>query len=508
MTTSLERWRTRVTRWAVLGGTLGAALGLAGCVSVRPDPYATAPVREALARATPTDCARIFAQLDAAVDRVGVRDAQAVRVPGFPYLRADRLAVALAPRVPRDAWLAYTGALDVHARRAELAQLSSHTAAGEPLPDEATLNRCRADLLQAAGAADPRTAAHVPDDYSSALRALGLYPVTKLAFAAGIRTWHAQTRDVFAAPLDALPARGARIHYAPAATHPTTPPAGWVDPALAAAIGLPALSVRDAWDLLQQHAPQFAVETTTNDDRIGALVWRDGADGPRVRADPQQPVVYARLSTALFDGEPHLQLVYTVWFPARPAAGWIDPLAGPLDGLVWRVTLDRAGRAPLVYDTIHPCGCYHLFFPTARVRARPAPPAQGRFDEGLFVPQSAPALEPGQRVLLHVEARTHYLQRLSAVPAHAAGVEITPLQWQSDDALRALPLPAGGMRSVFDEDGLIDGSQRSERFFFWPMGIQSAGQMRQWGRHATAFVGRRHFDDPALLAKYFDVAHP
>jgi len=28
--------------------------------------------------------------------------------------------------------------------------------------------------------------------------------------------------------------------------------------------------------------------------------------------------------------------------------------------------------------------------------------------------------------------------------------------------------------------------------------------MRQWGHHATAFVGRRHFDDPHLFEKTFD----
>jgi hypothetical protein len=32
--------------------------------------------------------------------------------------------------------------------------------------------------------------------------------------------------------------------------------------------------------------------------------------------------------------------------------------------------------------------------------------------------------------------------------------------------------------------------------------------MRQWGRHATAFVGRRHFDDPHLLDAYFSFAKP
>ncbi len=27
--------------------------------------------------------------------------------------------------------------------------------------------------------------------------------------------------------------------------------------------------------------------------------------------------------------------------------------------------------------------------------------------------------------------------------------------------------------------------------------------MRQWGRHATAFVGRRHFDDAYLMEQRF-----
>ena len=36
------------------------------------------------------------------------------------------------------------------------------------------------------------------------------------------------------------------------------------------------------------------------------------------------------------------------------------------------------------------------------------------------------------------------------------------------------------------------------------MGIPNAGAMRQWGHHATAFVGRRHFDDARLLENSFE----
>jgi hypothetical protein len=76
------------------------------------------------------------------------------------------------------------------------------------------------------------------------------------------------------------------------------------------------------------------------------------------------------------------------------------------------------------------------------------------------------------------------------------------------DELRSLADGAGGRRSIFGADGLVAGTERAERFFFWPMGIASAGAMRQWGRHATAFVGRRHFDDADLIERRFRLAIP
>jgi len=71
--------------------------------------------------------------------------------------------------------------------------------------------------------------------------------------------------------------------------------------------------------------------------------------------------------------------------------------------------------------------------------------------------------------------------------------------------LRSLARPDGGRRSAFGPDGLIAGSERAERFVFWPMGIASAGAMRQWGRQATAFVGRRHIDDADLIERRFEL---
>ena len=55
------------------------------------------------------------------------------------------------------------------------------------------------------------------------------------------------------------------------------------------------------------------------------------------------------------------------------------------------------------------------------------------------------------------------------------------------------------------EVGLVAGTERGERWLFWPMGVPEPGAMRQWGTHAIAFVGRRHFDDPNLFAPYLEL---
>jgi hypothetical protein len=105
-------------------------------------------------------------------------------------------------------------------------------------------------------------------------------------------------------------------------------------------------------------------------------------------------------------------------------------------------------------------------------------------------------------LVLHVQSGTHYLTGIGI----AAGDAQVRYALEDDDALRSLPLPGGGRRSIFGPDGLVAGSERPERWFFWPMGVPSAGTMRQWGHNATAFLGRRHFDDADLIERRFAAA--
>lgn len=520
---------------------VGAVVGLAlaGCAS--PDPYAHAPIAAHLQRDDPIgDCARLFQRIDRAVDAAGVRDAQAPRVRGFPYLRVDRLTASLAPaaergaadaparpgtQAPADAavaeslvaeahdadahdaearqrlWRDRLAALDRQARAIEIGNAGG--AAGDHAA-HASLERCR-DRLAAAdrSSAGLASVARVDDDYSSVLRTLGLYPLTRLAFAAGVSHWHAEVRARHALPLDRLPRQGSALRYAPASA--MSPGPAVPAPLPADALGVPRVSPALAEALLARHAPVLEIDTVDADDRLGRLGWGDG--GRRIVADTAQPVAYTRLTYTQLAGALVPQLVYTFWFPARPPQGLFDPLAGHLDGLVWRITLSSDLR-PLVSDSIHACGCYHQFFPTPRVRDRTGPLlGEGAFDETRFVPQRVEVPREGERQLLTISARSHQVLRVGVIAAAAA--DDVRYTLRDDDELRALPWPAAsaprGTRSAFGPDGLLAGTERLERLFFWPMGIPSAGQMRQWGRHATAFVGRRHFDDPTLIDRYFDV---
>ena len=444
------------------------------------------------------DCAAWFRDLDARVDAAGVRDAQEARLPGYPYLRVNRLlasyrGAAAADETVLRALVERMQALDLEARRHEIENLPPESPGVRPTLERA--RECGARLREA----DLRRHAEllarvvVPDDYSATQRVLGLYALAKLPFIAGVRRYEDEVRQAFARRL-APPPESVVLRYAPRL-------AGTRSAAPAAANPLAMTEPRDEalGQLLAAHAPVFEIEVAGAYDRPGALRWRAGEELPAV--DASEPVVYAHPAWTRYRGWTLLQLVYTVWFAERPPASPGDLLAGRLDGVTWRVTLAPDGE-PLLYDTMHPCGCFHMFFPTPRATPLPPPSA---LQEWNFSPQSLARIAEGERALVRIASRTHYVERVTPVRDTGAAAQYALRPY---DELRSLPRPGGGSASVFGPDGLIAGSERPERFFYWPMGIPSAGAMRQWGRHATAFVGRRHFDDARLLEERFALELP
>jgi hypothetical protein len=488
-----------------------AALG--GCAGLAPPAS-----REAAPDGLVARCERLYATLDEAVGAAGVPDGGEARVAGFPYMRVDRLLASFGAE-PLDgaafrAWADALIDLDRAARGVELGNLPRSArpavaarlaADGWPAVEPAALIEGCARVLRDHDLADPhardrlRRAARVPDDYDTWKRVVGLYVIASVPFAYGVSRYHAGVQATFDTPLEALPVHGTLVRYAP--REGTAIPVAEVGAIIArstrAPLGIPRPEGADLARLIGAFAPVLEVDEAGADDRIGF----PGIGAARVPAvDVARPVAFVRIAHARLGDRVLLQLVYSFWFPARPKTGALDLLGGALDGLTWRVTLAPDGN-PLLFDSMHNCGCYHMFFPTPRVELRSQPYT---IEEQALVPQTLPALAPADRLVLRIASRTHYLERVT-VMARDARPPGRSYAITGYDALRSLPLPDGARRSYFRPDGIVPGTERGERWVFWPMGIPEPGAMRQWGRHATAFVGRRHFDDPYLIERYFEL---
>jgi hypothetical protein len=220
-----------------------------------------------------------------------------------------------------------------------------------------------------------------------------------------------------------------RVRYAPPAGQrlPRGVVSGLLGRATFDPLGYLALTPREVERLAITYAPSFEIETRADYDRFGWLRWLRGASMPRVEAT--EPTVYVQAGYVRQGELLLLQLVYTLWFPERRARDNLDPGAGPLDGVVWRVTLAPDGE-PLVYDSIHACGCFPVVF-------------------------SRPRVAEDERAVVTLATATHDVQGLR-VTSDAESLVRYVLRPYAE--LRSLPLMTGGHASMFRPDGRVAGS--------------------------------------------------
>jgi hypothetical protein len=345
---------------------------------------------------------------------------------------------------------------------------------------------------------------HVDDNYNTWQRIIGLYYITLFPVLGGVHDWHDETMAIFNTPVSELPAEGSLKRYSLGVSgqaltqrqvkvilkHSRDNP-----------LRIPLPNSTQRRQLIQHFAPVWEIDVTSSDDQIGVPFWPSfDADTPGI--DIQHPAIFTRTSHTVFNGEVLLQLNYVIWFPSRPCQSTFDILCGHIDGIIWRVTLSNDGE-PLVFDSIHSCGCYHQFFPTPALAMRHN---DDWLQEPVLIPKSLPRMETDQHVVIRVADISHYIDAVTLEPREsnlAPDNTLTPAR--PYDELRSLPASEHQRRSMFNTSGLVPGTERAERFILWPMGVPSPGAMRQWGTHATAFVGRRHFDEPCLLEEIFTV---
>ncbi len=484
---------TRMFKRAKIGvAAVGFLAGLSACAGLPED-------SDRLAQ-----CRFLIGQVDQRVADRQVGDAEAETINGFPYLRVNRFLASFKDEAAEDSafdeWVARLRALDRTGRQVELQNLGAANIL-------ATVDAC-ADSLLAEDLKDAgfktrlSSAAHAPRHYNDWVRAAGLYPLTHIGVALGFDRWKSDNLPAFSEDPEVWRDTEMRYTLSEQSELSESDVAALIDLSAQNALNISDLSGSVLAEMAALYAPVFAVEETSDADKVGRPIPAESTGIPTTDAD--DPTLYVRLAHTRMNGEVLPQLVYTIWFPERPKEGAFDILGGPLDGLIWRVTLDRQGR-PLVYDSIHSCGCYHLFFPTNGVR-RIRVEEDSDLREEPLTPKQMPALEAGERLVLHIASGSHYLRNISTTDTwtDAKALRLVDEHAGPDFGLRSLQIGDRARQSLFRPDGIVAGTARTERFILWPMGISSPGAMRQWGTHATAFVGTRHADDPFLLDEAFE----
>jgi len=450
-----------------------------------------------------SNCLSFYSSFDEALHEENIRDVQASAVEGYPYLQINRFLASFKSKLEsnekRGYWLSLLADLNNESRRIEwknLREERKNYLTNTYFPSQDVYNYLRAcsDLLIAGlSAVEKRQVemnAEVYDDYSTMSRVFGVYPLTSLVVSHQINKHQKLTRLAFKKPLAEIPVKGKLTRYGVSASKTNLRFEFDRDNPLA----IPRLKPEYLALLFQNYAPILEVDEEDENDQVGRIQLDIEA---RAQFSNDQPLMYVLPSYVKFNNKILLQLNYIFWFASRPQKSAFDIYSGNLDGLIWRVTLDDNAE-PILFDSVHDCGCYHKFYIGEQVEFKQAIADQER--EPPFVAQHIKIEDLTKQVVIRISSVAHFVERIYF--ESEATQDFKAMQIKPYASLRSLPWNKQ-RRSMFASDGLVEGTARSERWMLWPMGVPSAGAMRQWGHHAVAFVGKRYFDDANLLDKYF-----
>ncbi|MDB5978178.1 MAG: hypothetical protein JWR07_4938 [Nevskia sp.] len=439
-------------------------------------------------------CRDEYAAMDARVAAAGVGDAAYYHVPGYPYLRTNRVLASFRNEVEGvnqvGGWIRQMRELDQEAREYEYINLGM-TIKEAAIQRFRFLNCGRAlasvDLDEPAGYAHLLSVVQPADEYSTLARTIGLYPLAVPLMRSQLSAKREADMRELTLPVDELSASAPLWLWSVKPVEDL----GLLSNAYARAVpdelGMPGLVDSEWRALAEYYAPRLWIETADDGDWPAAPQLTPG--GPA--ADPAQPLVNYQINFTRFHGAGLVQISYFVWFKGTKAAG----AAGALDGFIWRVTLDTRGQA-LVYESLHQSGSDHRWFPAQPLALRGA---SAYWEEPPLV---IPGLAPTRFATLRLAAGTHALQHVTA-PEQAQGASPRQYELRRYEDLFTLPYPDGGTRSLFDPDGRVKDTYSPDPLGWIGSGLRQPGVLRQYGHHAIAHIGRSHFDDAFLLETVF-----
>ncbi|PLX78983.1 MAG: hypothetical protein C0616_12870 [Desulfuromonas sp.] len=450
------------------------------------------------------------------IDSQSCRNIAYHQVPGLPFLRLNRFwqsqtnhplsaeTLALLLKVARE--------FDSKSVAGEISCLDSTSKS--QLADRLSLNNSStASILEQyeAGArillrhhlTDPSQLlealrdAKVPDNYSTTYRVLGLYPLIAPVFTLAVVDAYEERESWLQRPESELLNDGDWRLYSLMDDAPLSmAQAGeLIRQTSSNPLGVPLPDEHQAQLLAATYAP-----TLIQQEETGADLWgRVDHNGNAPHIVTEEPTFYYYLDHGLRAGQPFLRINYVNWYPERTGekTPWFEH--GAFDGLTIGVSIDDSGQ-PFLLQVMNNCGCYLQYFPAvdSGLESRDVPWAPDP-----LLAQTLPKWDERHKPTIAINAGWHQVERLlkrEPELERTGTYRLLPYK-----LLEQIPLSGGQSISLFDSQGVLPGSERIERFFFFPMGIPSVGSMKQRGHQPITLVGRAHYDDADWLDYPFSV---
>ncbi len=459
------------------------------------------------------NCLIFFSHLDASINTLTFFEASVQRIDGYPIYRSDRFLASFASQAlsqqEHATWKAALHENALNAYQQEVSRLPSDLKLPLPFNQNGVLDnisQCSADLKSYFLKKETKAPLNVQrltikDNYSTSARFWGIYPLTQWLAQPSMESYQKEMTERYLKG----PKTDSKINlYQPKVR--STLDVQSIQQILSNAysvnaLHIPVLNPSEKQALLAHFSPNLSLEKKNSSDKIGSPQW---GQNDQITVNTQKPRSYTFITYTRLNGQVLMQLNYGFWFPERPSQSSFDIYAGELDGIIWRVTLDTQGK-PFFYDSIHQCGCYHKVFLPEGVSYNTI---NNTIESPLFFSIDNMPLDSTLPVTLNIDSSSHYLVGVSHPQPKLLNNNKKPsktIPYELTDYTSLSQLPTKKHRkSLFDKNGIIEQSARKERWFLWPLGVVNAGAMRQKGRHAIAFIGRRHFDD-AFLWETFNV---
>jgi hypothetical protein len=231
-------------------------------------------------------------------------------------------------------------------------------------------------------------------------------------------------------------------------------------------------------------------------DQVGqARLRRDGGELKAFVAG--SPKVYAISEKRRIGQRDHAQLTYTAWYPAHPRMKAIDLEEADIDSCVVRLTLD-ADNAPLFYETIAACGCFHKVFVQRWLEEQAKQSFGGPLSGKKYTVEQTvkssvdwevaglvdePRDSP-RRPVVFLKAGDHKVLGLgsSARLRVPGGADVRPYELAEYSELYSLPVDGTTEKKPFfdlGQGGKVWGAERKkERFLMNFIGVDNAGHPR------------------------------